>query len=60
MPELVDVQPGTPDLQPLYALARRWERHSYTLPTGDRYQAGLQICAEQLRDIIAQMETDHA
>lgn len=39
-------------------LAGRWEAHAAKLPPGDRYRAGLEICAEQLREIIAQTETE--
>ncbi len=47
-----------PDLSALYQLAGRWERQAFAQPAGDRYKAGLSICAQQLREILVQMEHD--
>lgn len=40
------------DLDDFRQLAGRWEAHAAKLPPGDRYRAGLDVCAEQLREII--------
>jgi hypothetical protein len=54
----LDLPTGPDEFGDFRQLAERWEAHAAKLPRADRYRAGLEVAADQLRDIIAQTEAD--